>query len=76
MGTNCAPLHADMFLCLHMKLALFKNPYRIRKRSYPKYVYVTPSYIDDVLSLSNAQFNGFIDRIYHFRHKECYRESE
>jgi hypothetical protein len=36
-----------------MKLALFKNPYRIRKRSYPKYVYVTPSYIDDVLSTTN-----------------------
>ena len=50
MGTNCAPLLADLFLYLNEKLAQSFN-FTLRN-------------IDDVLSLNNFRFGDFADRIY------------
>ena len=63
MGTNCAPLLADLFLYYFeadsmqellrkkdKKLAIsFNSPFR---------------YIDDVLSLNNSKFGDYVERIY------------
>jgi hypothetical protein len=63
MGTNCAPLLADMFLfsyeadCIQ---ELLKKDEKKLARSFM----VTLRYIDDVLSLSNARIGDFVDRIY------------
>ena len=50
MGTNCAPLLADLFLYSNEKLAQSFN-FTLRN-------------IDDVLSLNNFRFGDFADRIY------------
>ena len=63
MGTNCAPLLADLFLYSYgadfIQGLLKKNEKRL-VRSFN----FTFRYIDDVLSLSNSRFGDFVDRIY------------
>ena len=63
MGTNCAPLLADFFLCSYeagfMQVLLKKNEKKLA-RSFN----FTFRYIDDVLSLNKSRFGGFVDRIY------------
>ena len=63
MGTNCAPLLADLFLYSYeadfTQGLLNKNGKKLA-RSFN----FTFRYIDDVLSLNNYRFGDFVDRIY------------
>ena len=63
MGTNCAPLLADLFLYSYeadfIHGLLKKNEKKIA-RSFN----FTLRYIDDVLSLNNSRFGNFVDPIY------------
>ena len=63
MGTNCAPLLADLFLYSYeadfIRGLLKKNEKKIA-RSFN----FTFRYIDDVLSLYNSRFGDFVDHIY------------
>jgi hypothetical protein len=63
MGTNCAPLLADLFLYSYeadfIQGFLKKNENKL-SRSFN----FTFRYIDDVLSLNNSRFGDFVDRIY------------
>ena len=63
MGTNCAPLLADLFLYSYeadfIQELLKKNEKKLA-RSFN----FTFRYIDDVLSLNNSRFGDFVDRIY------------
>jgi hypothetical protein len=60
MGTNCAPLLADLFLYSYeadfIQGLLKKNEKKLA-RSYAF------RYTDDVLSLTNSRFGDFVDRI-------------
>ena len=63
MGTNCAPLLADVFLYSYETdfiQGLLKNNEKKPARSFN----FTFRHIDDVLSLNNSRFGDFIDRIY------------
>jgi hypothetical protein len=63
MGTNCAPLLADLFLYSHeahfIQRLLMKNEKKLHR-----FFNFTFRYIDDVLSLNNCKFGDFVDRIY------------
>ena len=63
MGTNCAPLLADLFLYSYEEdftQGLLKKNGKKLARSFN----ITFRYIDDVLSLNNYRFGDFVDRIY------------
>ena len=63
MGTNCAPLLADLFIYSYeadfMQELLNKNEKKLA-RSFN----FTIRHIDDVLSLNNSRFGDAVDRIY------------
>ena len=63
MGTNCAPLLADLFLYSYevdfIQGLLKKNEKKLARSFNIKF-----RYIDDVLSLNNSGFGDFVDRIY------------
>ncbi len=63
MGTNCAPLLADLFLYSYeadfIQELLKKNEKKLA-RSF-NFMFC---YIDDVLSLNNFRLGNFVDRIY------------
>ena len=63
MGTNCAPLLADLFLYScevdFIQWLLKKNEKKLARSFNFKF-----RYIDDVLSLNNSRFGDFVDRIY------------
>jgi hypothetical protein len=63
MGTNCAPLLADLFLYLYEAdfiHGLLKKNEKKLARSFN----FTFRYIDYVLSLKNSRVGDFVDRIY------------
>jgi hypothetical protein len=63
IGTNCAPLLADLFLYSYeadfIQGFLKKNENRLAQSFN-----FTFRYIDDVRSLNNSRFGNFVDRIY------------
>jgi hypothetical protein len=63
MGTNCAPLLANLFLYSYeadfIQGLLKKNEKKLARSFNFKF-----RYIDDVLSLNNSRFGDFVDRIY------------
>jgi hypothetical protein len=62
MGTNCAPLHDDLFLYSYEAdfiHGLLKKNEKKLARSFN----FTFRYIDDVLSLNNSRFGDFVDPI-------------
>jgi hypothetical protein len=63
LGTNCAPLLADLFLYSYeadfIQGFLKKNENRLAQSFN-----FTFCYIDDVRSLNNSRFGNFVDRIY------------
>ena len=64
MGTNCAPLLADLFLYSYeseflQKLVKDKKIHEARAFNF------TYRYIDDVLSINNSRFAEFLPLIYH-----------
>ena len=63
MGTNCAPLLANLFLYSYEAdfiYGLLKKNEKKLARSFN----LTFCYTDDVLSLNNSRFGDFVDRIY------------
>ena len=63
MGTNCAPLLADLFLYSHENDFLDKL-IKEGKRKLAKKFNLSYCYIDDLLSFNNERFKEFIFGIY------------
>ena len=63
VGTNCAPLLADLFLRAYeadFRQGILKN----KDRKLAKILNSSFCYIDDVLSLNNSPFSDYLHRIY------------
>jgi hypothetical protein len=63
MGTNCAPLLADLFLYSY-EADFIQGLLKKNEKKLALSFNFTFRYIDDVLSLNNSRFGDFIDRIY------------
>ena len=63
MGTNCAPLLADLFLYCYENEFLDKL-IKEGKRKLARKFNLSYRYIDDVISFSNKRFKEFISHIY------------
>ena len=63
MGTNCAPLLADVFLYLN-EADLIQRLLKKNKKQLAWSFNFAFRYIDDVLSLNNSRLGYFVDRIY------------
>jgi hypothetical protein len=64
MGTNCAPLLADLFLYSYESEFLQKLV-KDKKIHEARAFNVTYRYIDDVLSINNSKFAKILPLIYH-----------
>jgi hypothetical protein len=63
MGTNCAPLLADLFLYSY-KTKFIQKLLHEKKKSLSVVFNSTFWYIEDVLSINNSQFHSYVDSIY------------
>ena len=63
MGTNCAPLLADLFLYSY-EAEFIQKLISQKKKNVAQSFNHTYRYIDDVLSLSNPKFDNYINLIY------------
>ena len=63
MGTNCAPLLADLFLYSY-EAEFIQTLIKSGKRHLAKSFCFTYRYIDDVLSINNPKFRDYINIIY------------
>ena len=63
MGTNCAPLLADLFLYLYEADCIQKLLHE-KEKSLAVAFNSTFRYINDVLSINNYQFHFYVDSIY------------
>ena len=63
MGTNCAPLLADLFLCSY-EGEFVQSLLKAGKKHLAQQLNFTYSYIDDVLSLNNTKFAEYLEFIY------------
>ena len=63
MGTNCAPLLADLFLYSY-EADFIQNLLKSGKKTIAKNFNFTYRYIDDVLSLNNPKFSDYLGVIY------------
>ena len=63
MGTNCAPLLADLFLYSY-EAEFIKTLIKSGKQHLAKSFHYTYRYIDDVLSINNPKFGNYIVDIY------------
>ena len=63
MGTNCAPLLADLFLYSY-EADFIQGLLKKNEKKLARSFIFTFRYIDDVLSLNNARFGNFVDCIY------------
>ena len=63
MGTNCAPLLADLFLYSY-EAEFIQTLIKSGKRHLAKSFHFTYRYIDDLLSINNPKFGDYIDYIY------------
>ena len=63
MGTNCAPLYADLFLYSYENEFLDKL-IKEGKRKLARKFNLSYSYIDDLISFNNKRFKEFISDIY------------
>ena len=64
MGTNCAPLLADILLYSY-EVEFIQTPIKSGKRQLVKSSYFTNRYIDDVFLLNNHKFSDYVYDIYH-----------
>ena len=62
MGTNCAPLRADLFLYSY-EADFIQGFLKKNEKKLARSFNFTLRYIDDVLSLNNSRFGDFVDRI-------------
>ena len=63
MGTNCAPLPADLFLCSY-ESEFLQDLVKDKKIHEARAFNFTYRYIDDVLSINNPRFAEFLPLIY------------
>ena len=63
MGTNCAPLLADLFLYSY-EADFIQGLLKKNEKKLSQSFNFTFRYIDDVLSLNNSRFGDFVVRIY------------
>ena len=63
MGTNCAPLLADLFLYSY-EAEFLQNLVKNKKHREAKSFNFTFRYIDDVLSINNPAINNYLSMIY------------
>ena len=67
MGTNCAPLIADLFLYCYegdfMKNLSSDNQADVIK-AFNLILYITSRYLDDHLNIDNPYFGGMVNQIY------------
>jgi hypothetical protein len=63
MGTNCAPLLADLFL-YSCEVDFIQGLLKKNEKKLARSFNFNFRYIDDVLSLNNSRFGDFVDRIY------------
>ena len=63
VGTNCAPLLADLFLYSY-EADVIQGLLKKNKKKLARSFNFTLRYIDDVISLNNSRFGDFVDRIY------------
>ena len=63
MGTNCAPLLANLFLYSY-ETEFIQGPLKKNEKKLTRSFNFKFRYIDDALSLNNSRFVDFIDRIY------------
>ena len=63
MGTNCAPLPADLFLYSY-EAEFIQTLLKEGDKSIAKCFNYTFRYIDDVLSLNNPNFENYLHRMY------------
>ena len=59
MGTNCAPLLADLFLYSY-EADFIQGLFKKKKKKLARCFNVTFRYIDDVLSLNNSRFGDLL----------------
>ena len=63
MGTNCAPLVADLFLYCHER-DFMKNLSSDYQADVIKAFISTSRYLDDLLNIGNPYFEGMVNQIY------------
>ena len=63
MGTNCAPLGADLFLFCY-KRDFMKNLSSDNQADVIKAFSLTSRYLDDLLNIDNPYFEGMVNQIY------------
>ena len=63
MGTNCAPLVADLFLFCYER-DVIKGPSRENQADIIEAFNSTFRYLDDLLNIDNIYFENMVDRIY------------
>jgi hypothetical protein len=63
MGTNCAPLLADLFLYSY-EVDFIQGFLKKKEKKLARSFNFMFHYIDDVLSLNNSRSGDFVDRIY------------
>ena len=63
IGTNCAPLVADLFLFCYERDSI-KNFHSDNQADVIKAFNLTPRYLDDLLNIDNPYFEGMVNQIY------------
>ena len=63
MGTNCAPLVADLFLFCYER-GFMKNLSKVNQADFIKAFNSTSRYLDDLLNIDNPYFEGMVNQIY------------
>ena len=63
MGTNCAPLTADLFLFCYERDFMASLSYNKVAEIIPAFN-STSRYLDDLLNIDNQYFEGMVGRIY------------
>ena len=63
MGTNCAPLLADLFLYSY-EAEFIQNLIKQKKVSVASTFNLTFRYIDDVISINNSRFSNYLSMIH------------
>ena len=63
MGTNCAPLVADLFLFCY-ESDFMTSPFDVKQAEIIEAFKSTSRYLDDLLNINNPYFEGMVNRIY------------
>ena len=63
MGTNCAPLLADIFLCSY-EADFIQSLLSTGKKHLASRFNLTYRYIDDVLSINSPEFENYLGQMY------------